>query len=249
MNWRYLLGKNLNLAKHSILSSSIFPLTRYVPRGISWLYDAQRFSGTRDFTVIFDVGANIGQTAWGLVRYFKAADIYCFEPVSNPFSILHKSYSGCKNVHCINKALGDSVGRAIIELHRNSELNTLVPNQPRKQDLTGNTEEIILDTLDRFCNANSIKHIDILKMDVQGWELKVLKGGHKMLLENRVRFICSEVGFREADSDMQNFGEFNEFMEEQGYWLCGLYDGFAWGSKKQFLGFANALYINSNFSS
>jgi hypothetical protein len=57
------------------------PLTRYVPPGQFWIYDVQRFAGTRDLDVIFDVGANIGQTAYGLVRYLPHAQIFCVEPV------------------------------------------------------------------------------------------------------------------------------------------------------------------------
>jgi FkbM family methyltransferase len=244
MNWRLFLGSSINSAKHSVLSSSCFPLTRYIPRGNSWLYDAQRFANTRQFSVVFDVGANTGQTAKSLTMYCKSSHIYCFEPVKATFAVLEKSYDKYENVHCINKALGSSRGVAEIRLHKNSELNTLVSNQPRIEDLTDDTEELRIETIDLFCAENSVESIDILKMDVQGWEIEVLKGSEKMLSENRIRFIYSEVGFRKSDADMQNFGQFNDFMEDRGYWFCGFYDHFRWGDKKQFLGFSNALYLN-----
>lgn len=247
MSLNHFVGSRLNIFKHSILSSPIFPLTRYFPRGDSWLYDAQRFANTREFKVVLDVGANIGQTAWSLTRYCKSADIYCFEPVRNSFDKLYESYSQHQNVICINKALGSCAGEAIVELHSNSELNTLVTNQPRKQDLTGESERIAMDTIDTFCDEHKITSIDLLKMDVQGWELEVLKGSNQMISANKVHFIYAEVGFRKDASDMQYFEELNEFMQNNEYFLCGFYDGFRWGKNKQFLGFSNALYMNPSF--
>ena len=60
MSWKYLLGSSVHLIAKNTLSSKWFPLTRYFPRGRHWRYDTQRFAGTRDFNVLFDVGANVG---------------------------------------------------------------------------------------------------------------------------------------------------------------------------------------------
>ena len=38
-----------------------------------------------------------------------------------------------------------------------------------------------------------------------------------------------------------------DYLEKQGFWLCGFYDQFRWGDKKEYLGFANALYIQPDF--
>lgn len=243
----YFVGSNLSVLKHTVLSSSFFPLIRYYPRGDSWLYDAQRFADTRDFRVVFDVGANIGQTAWDLTRYCKSASIYCFEPVSNSFDKLSNSYGKHKNVTCIKKALGSYVGETMVELHSDSELNTLVPDQPRKTDLTGELELIEIDTIDEFCDTHKVHLIDLLKMDVQGWELEVLKGAINMIRSQKVRFIYAEVNFRKKISDMQYFEELNNFMQNHGYILCGFYDGFRYGENKKFLSFSNVLYINPDF--
>jgi FkbM family methyltransferase len=142
------------------------PLTRYFPYGRSWLYDVQRFSNTRNFNVIFDGGANIGQTAVELCRYFPSGSIFCFEPVSATFCRLRENNKGNKNVTCVQTALGNERGSAEIALYDDSELNTLVLNSPRKS--TGEREVVSIDTIDGFCRDRKLASIDLLKLDVQG---------------------------------------------------------------------------------
>jgi len=240
MNWRYVLGSAANRVEHAVMS--VAPHSRYVPTGRNWLYDVRRFAGGRRIEVILDVGANEGQTAWGLVRYFPHAKIHCFEPVSSTMAKLQARYSRYSNIAFHQSALGSAPGQVTIPLHAFSELNTLVRDQPRTEDLTGSVETISVGTLDAFCIANGIDMVDLLKMDVQGWETEVLAGAAGLVRERRIRFIFAEVGFRRADSDMSYFDDINALMEREGYWLCGFYNPFRWGARKQFLGFADALF-------
>ncbi|MFM7886566.1 MAG: hypothetical protein ACKPCM_07735 [Pseudanabaena sp.] len=50
-----------------------------------------------------------------------------------------------------------------------------------------------------------------------------------------------------GDRDMQHFSGINDYLGKQGFWLCGFYDQFRWGDKKEYLGFVNALYIQPDF--
>ena len=244
---RWWIGSSLNSSVNGILSNQAFPLTRYFPQGYSVLYDVQRFSQRKQLNVLFDIGANVGQTANGLVQYFPKSSIYCFEPVSATYNTLSQKFSKYSNVSCIQKGMGSVSGSASIILHDNSELNTIVTNGPRENQKIG--EEIItIDTVDEFTENRNITHIDFLKMDVQGWEMEVLMGAEALLREKRVRFIYTEVGFRRADRDMQHFCEINDYLESKGFWFCGFYSQFRWGDNKKFLGFANALYIQPDFN-
>lgn len=230
------------------LSSPIVPLTTILPRGVSWMYDAQRFSGRRQLPVVFDVGANTGQTLREMLHYFPRSSIYSFEPVSASFQTLARRYGGRPNVKLVQKALGECAGLARIPLHGDSELNTLVAEHPRMHDLTGESEDITVDTIDSFCASEGIESIDILKLDVQGWELKAIRGAAEMVRSGRIRLVFSEVGFRRRDSDLQHFAELNDHLEENGFWLSGFYDAYRWGDSRKYLGFASALYINPDFT-
>ena len=149
------------------------------------------------------MGANVGQTAWGLfVRYFPGATIYCFEPAAGPFGVLQCKYGSRRNVHCINAALGADAEKRTLLVGADTELNTFVARDgPRGGPLTDH-EVVEVDTVDRLCAARDIAQIDVLKMDVQGWECAVLSGAARMVAERRVRFVVSEVGFSRLDAHM-----------------------------------------------
>jgi FkbM family methyltransferase len=244
---RWYVGSSFNSVLHKLLSNQLFPLTRYFPYGRSVYYDIQRFSQNKNLNILFDIGANVGQTANGLIKYFPKSKIYCFEPVDKTFAILSENLHRYTNVNCIQKGMGRVSGSVNIILHDDSELNTIVSNGPRENQKIGE-EEIILDTVDGFTKSQNITHIDFLKIDVQGWEMEVLMGAEALLRDKKIRFIYTEVGFRRSDRDMQHFSEINDFLEDKGFWLCGFYDQFRWGEHKQYLGFANALYVQPNFS-
>lgn len=240
-NWRYWIGHYLNLLTHAVLSCYLFPLTRLVPKGRVWMYDVQVAYGTRRFDVIFDVGANVGQTAWGLVRYFPSASIHCFEPVEETFQILKNKYGTHPQVTLIKQALGSCVEKMQISLSTDSEQNTLVPGGSSNAPMTETRTMIDVNTLDNYCRSKDIRMIDLLKIDVQGWELEVLKN-----IETPVRFVYVETGFNSSQKDMQDFSTLHARMEELGFLFGGLYEQFRYGPKKEFVGFGNALYINPN---
>lgn len=240
---RYTVGSRLSQLRHAILSSPWFPLTRYVSKGSYAFYDMQCFAGTRHFDVIFDVGANVGQTAYGLIRYFPRAEIYCFEPALASFEKLKSAYG--QKVHCFQRAFGAASESRTLYVQGDSELNTFVRNAPR-HNASVRAETVQVDTIDRFCEELGICAIDLLKMDVQGWELEVLRGANRMIDAHLVRYIYTEVGFRRADADMTHFLDLHAALEAKGYLFAGLYENFRWGDKKA-VHFANALYFDPMF--
>jgi FkbM family methyltransferase len=248
INWKGRVGLAASSTISRVLSSPIVPLTSTLPRGVSWMYDAQRFSGRRHLPVVFDVGANVGQTLRGMLQYFPRSSIYSFEPVSASFRTLASRYAGRPNVTLVQKAFGECAGVARMPLHSDSELNTLASEHPRMDDLTGESEDITVDTIDSFCMSEGIESIDILKLDVQGWELKAIRGAAGMIGSRRIRIVFSEVGFRRRDGDLQHFAELNDHLEENGFWLSGFYDAYRWGEARKYLGFASALYLNPDFT-
>jgi FkbM family methyltransferase len=226
----------------------MFPLTTKLPYGSDWLFDIQRFSGTKRARYIVDAGANVGQTAKIMSLYFPKASIYSFEPVASTYRQLTLELGKSRNVECIPKALGASRGREIIRLRKNTELNTLAKGNAPGTDLTGEEEEIEIVTLDEFCSSRGIPHLDILKMDVQGWELNILRGGSDLIKNRRIHYVYSEVGFKAGDAEMQHFSELDSFMEGKGFMISGFYESFRWGEHREFLGFCNVLYTDPRFA-
>ncbi len=250
MNVRYAIGKTLSELEHTIISSRYMPLTRVVPVGRSYPYDLKRFADPTPIQTIFDVGANIGQTCLFLHRYFPKANIYSFEPVSSTCEILKQRTRSKGNIHVIPYALGALPGQMEIQLRENSELNTLVqdgPKHPSAVDV-GETEVLEIETLDRFCEQNNIQQIDLLKLDVQGFEIDALKGAESMLQNRRVRFIYSEIDFDESYKECQSFHGLNQFLDQYKFKFSGFYEFFRWGDNKRFFGFCNALFVNTEWT-
>ena len=246
MNWRYLVGKSLSNLGNSVLCSKLMPLTRIVPPGISYPYDIKRFYQPYHIKTIFDVGANIGQTSLFLNRHFPQAEIFAFEPVQATYELLKNNSKHLKNIKTFNYALGNQESQKTIRLRENSELNTLVNGSNKLLLESGKLQTVEITTVDTFCQKNNIDKIDILKMDVQGYETEVLSGAESCLKNNLVKFIYSEIGFDELDKECQSFSKINTFLQKYDFRLSGFYEILRWGDNKKYFGFCNALFVHCN---
>ncbi|MGQ0584896.1 MAG: FkbM family methyltransferase [Reyranella sp.] len=197
---------------------------------------------TRALGVIFDVGANIGQTATVLVRHAPDAEIYCFEPGQGPFRALQAKFQNRKNMHLLNVALGSHPQKLALQVSENSELNTLVPRAGA--DAANATQMTEVTTVDDVVAAHGISHLDLLKIDVQGWEMEVMRGAANLVANQNLIFVFAEVAFKSTETEMQQFGELHAHLEKSGFVLCGFYDLLRYGPRKEFILFSNALYMH-----
>jgi len=170
--------------------------------------------------VILDCGANVGQMARAFRNAFPKADVYSFEPVSSVFDQLR---GVCAEVgaHAIKKAVGDHDGPAVIHLTASPEANSLLGfqegNPCARWTREVGEEAIEVCTLDRWCREAGIdpKRVDVIKLDVQGAELKALYGARKLL--GTVKAVYLEVSFVPIYKDGPLFHEIDRFLGECGY--------------------------------
>ncbi|MFC1681596.1 FkbM family methyltransferase [Pseudomonadota bacterium] len=247
MNWRYFVGKYLDEATQGMCRLGM-PGTRYI-RGRYWAFDIKKLysHGAIPVQRIVDAGANIGQTALYVNRWFRGADVYCFEPVKESYLALIENTKQHSNIHAINSALSSARGHRDIRLYANSELATFHLNET---DLSVGlksvgTEKVTCDTLDD-CFPDGYP-IDILKMDVQGHEIEVLEGARDHLEDGRIHFIIGEAGFRSENRDCNFFPTFHNYVYSRGFLLCGFYDQYRHWEEKLLISFCNALYVNTSF--
>ncbi|MCF8307104.1 MAG: FkbM family methyltransferase [Ignavibacteriales bacterium] len=156
--------------------------------------------------VIFDVGANKGDFAAKLFEQFITSQYHAFEPHPETFSKLISNTTGTK-ILCHNLALSDTKGelilydRADINGSPHASLHKEVISHIHKKNVT--ETKVKVETLDEFCIANLIPAIDILKIDTEGNELRVLEGAKNMLSEKKV--VCIQFEFNEMNIISKTF--------------------------------------------
>lgn len=146
--------------------------------------------------VIFDCGANIGFVTYQFQKRFKGSSIYSFEPNPSVFSVLKNSTSTSKNIHVFNTGIGNEVSN--LNFYKNNNTGTssfLEPNDFHKAHLARKYEkiEVPIITIGEFCKKENIDEINILKLDIEGYELNALKGCEEMLQQCKIDFIYAEV--------------------------------------------------------
>ncbi len=189
----------------------------------------KRLFGDISDIIIFDVGAYIGQVTSIYKNTFPTAVIHCFEPFPESFEKLHQ-LCGDKSINAYNTALADKEGVATFQINTDSTCNSFFPRPENGMryysEQSRNIREIQVQTttLDGFCEKLGIPAIDILKLDVEGAEIKVLKGAIKKLGNKQIKLIYSEVMFIPHYQGGCLFHEVSGFLSQYGYSLFNLYD-------------------------
>jgi len=143
--------------------------------------------------VVFDVGANEGQWVSELLAACPSARVHAFEPQKILAQQLEVNYPG---VTVNNLGLGNESG--VLELFDYADR----PGSQHASLLAGvidvvhqecvKSQKVRVITIDEYCVEKNIKFIDFLKIDVEGFELKVLEGAKTLLREGGVDVIQFE---------------------------------------------------------
>jgi FkbM family methyltransferase len=145
----------------------------------------------------FDVGANLGAISIFLSKAVGTEGIvHSFEPIGKTFNYLkqHITVNNCENIYVHKIALADFTGET--KMHVFSEdkhtLNslgkvTVAGEQPTSQEL------VITQTLDNTCSELNIEIINLLKIDVEGFEAEVIRGSKNLLLNKKIDYIQFEI--------------------------------------------------------
>lgn len=164
--------------------------------------------------VIMDVGANIGLFSNIVLKQYPDVDLHIFEPNKRNFSILGSNFSGLRNVYLSNTAVSDVAGTSsLYSPSDGSGMASLVNRKLDHFDLHGDEFIEIIDVvrLDDYMTLHNINSIDLIKIDVEGFELSVLKGLGTSL--NLVKAIQFEFGGCNLDTKV-SFQDFFYFFQE-----------------------------------
>lgn len=199
-------------------------------RGIDVMRDLSFLLESKPEPIVFDVGANDGETLEDFLRVFPAARIVAFEPYATCCEMLERKFRNQPHVRIQNVALGAARGTSVLHLYSGNRMNSLLtldedPANPMLQKFSATgTAEVRLESLDEFCADHGFTFIDVLKIDTQGYDLQVLKGATKLLHARRVRAVLLEANFVPMYRRQASFSELHEFLSSCGYRLVDLYN-------------------------
>ena len=208
--------------------------------------------------VIFDIGAHNGQSVRYLKKLFPKSIIYSFEPDPESFDVLSAKY--VDGVSYYNQAISDHDGRTTFYRNKISHTNSLLKVNLKSKDsirITNanvkddkqylsefNSEyEVATTMLDTFTKKNLISKVDLLKVDVQGAECHVLRGGENSLKKTKV--IVLEISFFDYYENQTSFLNVESILSPLGFKLYSISE-ISNNPMNGRTDWAEVVYVNSN---
>jgi FkbM family methyltransferase len=210
------------LARLSKTPSYLRGLSLGVAAGI----ENEIFLKNHSYRTILDVGANKGQFSLVALASNPAARIIAFEPIGHVAKRFRRLHGRTANVSLFEIGLGDENGDRIFHMSKRDDSSSFLPITSAQRDLHPGTEEAYTTTfpvrrLDDVLRGQDLVRPCLLKLDVQGFELEVLKGAIETL--KRVDSVYSEVSFVELYEGQPLASDIVAWLDSRGFKLDGVY--------------------------
>ena len=181
-----------------------------------------------DIEKVIDIGAHKGEFLENMLKIEKINSFYAFEPQKNIFEELNKKFSNNKKVTLFNYAMDKEIANKKLRINKLSTTSSLAEINEKSLYLKfknflllakSNFEdeyEIQTNTVDKIFESISLEKA-LLKIDVEGFEINVIKGSKMKLKE--IPFILLENQFGNHYKN-NNFNEIIEILSEQNFIIC-----------------------------
>jgi len=147
--------------------------------------------------IIFDVGANVGSYSEMVLDVLSKINVseyelHLFEPQKSCFETLLKKFGNHQNIRINPFALSDAQGEALINADFSGSSSASLYD--RKEVSLNEKETVRLERLDDYMNKKGLSSVDLLKIDTEGNEKKVLVGAGNFLKPSLIKNIQFEYG-------------------------------------------------------
>jgi FkbM family methyltransferase len=176
---------------------------------------------------VLDVGAHHGWFFHCWLDWCPQAEVHAFEPTLESFERMRALYGDDPRVHLTMAGVGAARGELTLNILEGSQVSNsfLAPDRATWESVdyhTGaiRTRSVPVVTLDDYAREHGLSRAHLLKIDVQGFELEVLRGARDLLL--RTDYVFVESGIRRLYEGAPSFAETFLAMEAAGFHLVDL---------------------------
>jgi len=189
-----------------------------------WTVQKRLFSRAgREVRTVLDCGAHHGRVAREYAAAFPSATVHSFEPTPTTFEALKRSVAAHSRIRPVNAAVGETEGTTDFYIAPFEQANSLLPRHP------GHPEQermvpVRVRRIDEYCREQGIDRVDILKLDVEGFEGPALRGCGAMLDDGQVAVVFAETRFDSGGGLNTTLPDLCSILLPRGYEFIGLYD-------------------------
>ncbi len=169
--------------------------------------------------IVVEAGAHKGVDTVAMAALWPEGVIHAFEPLPDIYAFLKKRTAEFANVRCYQFALSETTGKATLyTIGQRTAASSLLEPNPALGLYTGDVVEMIpVDTitLDDWALLYEVPVVDFLWLDLQGFELNVLKASPRIF--NTVRVIHTEVNLIERYKHAPLYHQMRAWLEANGF--------------------------------
>lgn len=181
------------------LTKTLFRLCGLDIRRVNPTENNYAWLAKHNISAVLDIGANTGKFAQMIHKILPTAAIFSFEPIEECYNKLVENMTNVSNFHAFNYALGDTDTN--MEMHVNdftpsSSFLRMVELHKRSFPHTAEShlKKVGIKQLDVVAQDLNFDGNLLVKMDVQGYEDRVIKGGQNVI--SQAEIVIAEISFR-----------------------------------------------------
>lgn len=166
--------------------------------------------------IIFDVGSNVGTFIEFISKNLDGKlKFHSFEPIAELCKVQEK-YLANLDISINNIGVCSTPGKNIFYTNSISSQSSFIKKENSSIGSFINEEEVIVNSIDKYCEENKIKFIDILKIDTEGTDYDVLLSAEKMFQNKAINLIKIEI-----TNEPSNLISIFSFFKNYDYELLG----------------------------
>jgi len=209
-----------------LLEKLIFT-NRELVHELSRLAPYRQWISSLGLRTVIDVGAYLGSFTFAMRMILPKVQLYCFDPLEENIAQVNENLGKWGQLGTFQCALGDKRGEVEFNLNDFRASSSILEMDPFHRKTFPETkhvhkEKVPIALLDDFLPDMKLKKMTLLKIDVQGFELNVLKGGAKLL--KQVDYLLLEVTYHTLYKGQPLFGDIYKFLIRHGFDFAGNMD-------------------------